>query len=589
MLYLIILFPSTVFAEGMSFPLSGDIEVTSPFGWRVHPIFGTEIFHSGIDIGAEEGQDVFAAAGGIVSYAGWMSGYGNTVVLDHGNGLQTLYGHNEEVVTLQGQTVSKGEVIALAGSTGNSTGPHCHFEVDQDGQAVDPANYLDGSIPASDGSFDSFRKSDYNFIPINFDASVDFAKPIRDAATAFSKQCTIGLGLIKDKLNLLFVALITMDFVFAAMWVFFYNPNVPIFQWLLSKCLFYAFLLFMLLHWGDWFTNAIKDFFTTMGGSVTGTTAADAGKIVSDPSAVMQKGAELVGPLFTYAGTFSGPAILLNGFTIVATLFFALAIMICFALITYQIVLAYIEFYVIALFSAVAFTFSGMKQIRKYGNYGINSLVAVAIKLMFFCMFSVLLTTTLQNIKASDYFSMGGIESKISSADGKDWSAANSASTIDQFMVAIREVETGSDYFRPSDDGYGYGAYQISYDNWDNWCAEAGLTPPAEWTPENQDTVARCIMLEYYDTYGNWHDVAVAWNGGGKAVGKGWSSTESYAAKVEAALGHPLQKTLNVVLLFAMLVICVFFLLIGSRMSNAIMIYFGGPGFGFSIERDEEI
>lgn len=586
---MLLFIPAIASAEGMSFPLSGDIEITSPFGWRVHPIFGTEIFHSGIDIGAEEGQLVFAAATGIVSYAGWMSGYGNTVVLDHGNGLQTLYAHNEEVEPLQGQVVSKGEAIALAGSTGNSTGPHCHFEVDQDGDPVDPATYLDGSIPVSDGKFSSFFKSDYNFIPINFDASVDFAKPIRDTATAFSKQCTVGLGLIKDKLNWLFIALITMDFAFAAMWVFFYNPNVPIFQWLLSKCLFYGFLVFMLTHWGDWVANVIKDFFTTMGGSVTGSTAADAGKIVSDPSSIMQKGAELVGPLFTYAGTFSGPAILLNAPIIAMTLILALAIMICFALITYQIVLAYIEFYIVALFSAVSFTLSGMKQIRKYGNYGINALIAVSVKLMFFCVFAVLLTTTLQNLKVSDYFSMGGIESKVSSDNGKDWSAANSASTIDQFMVAIRQVESGNDYFIPSDDGYGYGAYQISYSNWNNWCTEAGVSIPAEWTPENQDTVARCIMLEYYNVYGNWHDVAVAWNGGDGAVGQKWSSTESYAAKVEAAFGHPLQKTLNMVLLFSMLVVSLFFLLIGSRISESIMIFFGGPGFGFSIERDDEI
>ena len=133
----------TGYTEGtgsMSWPCNGVI--TSPFGYRTHPIFGTTIFHAGIDIGVDYGTPIHAADSGTVVYSGWISGYGNAVIIDHGGGLSTLYGHNQSLAVSEGQSVSKGEVIAYAGSTGNSTGPHCHFEVDINGSPVDPMGYL---------------------------------------------------------------------------------------------------------------------------------------------------------------------------------------------------------------------------------------------------------------------------------------------------------------------------------------------------------------------------------------------------------------------------------------------------------------
>ena len=124
----------------LSWPVNG--EITSPFGWRVHPIWGTQIFHAGLDIGADYGDPVHAADGGTVVYAGWMGGYGNAVMIDHGGGMVTLYGHNSSITVGEGEQVSKGQTIALAGSTGNSTGPHCHFEVRIHGEVVSPLQYL---------------------------------------------------------------------------------------------------------------------------------------------------------------------------------------------------------------------------------------------------------------------------------------------------------------------------------------------------------------------------------------------------------------------------------------------------------------
>ena len=124
----------------LGWPVSG--EITSPYGYRIHPIWGTTIYHSGIDIGVDEGTPVHAADGGVVVWSGWMGGYGYAVVIDHGNGLSTLYGHNSELAVDEGQSVAKGQVISYAGSTGNSTGPHVHFEVRVNGDPVDPMGYL---------------------------------------------------------------------------------------------------------------------------------------------------------------------------------------------------------------------------------------------------------------------------------------------------------------------------------------------------------------------------------------------------------------------------------------------------------------
>lgn len=124
----------------MIYPLTGPI--TSEFGWRTHPIFGGSKFHNGIDIGGDYGMEIKAARGGVVSHAGWIDGYGNTIMIDHGGGLVTLYGHNQSLAVSVGEKVKQGQVVAYCGSTGNSTGPHCHFEVRLNGEAVSPYDYL---------------------------------------------------------------------------------------------------------------------------------------------------------------------------------------------------------------------------------------------------------------------------------------------------------------------------------------------------------------------------------------------------------------------------------------------------------------
>lgn len=132
--------PSVGGTGQMMWPCRG--EITSYYGWRIHPVFGTTRYHSGMDIAVDYGTPIMASDGGTVVYSGWLGGYGNAVMIDHGGGLVTVYGHNQSLAVREGQYVNKGHVIAYAGSTGWSTGPHCHFEVRLNGDVTEPLNYL---------------------------------------------------------------------------------------------------------------------------------------------------------------------------------------------------------------------------------------------------------------------------------------------------------------------------------------------------------------------------------------------------------------------------------------------------------------
>jgi murein DD-endopeptidase MepM/ murein hydrolase activator NlpD len=122
----------------------------SGYGRRVDPIYGTPRFHSGMDFTANPGTEVYATGDGTVVKAGWETGYGNCVIIDHGFGYQTLYGHLRKIFTRKGKKVLRGELIGEVGSTGKSTGPHLHYEVHVKGQPVNPINYYFMDLSAAD-------------------------------------------------------------------------------------------------------------------------------------------------------------------------------------------------------------------------------------------------------------------------------------------------------------------------------------------------------------------------------------------------------------------------------------------------------
>jgi len=135
---------SGIYVGTMAWPVPSSRRVTSYFGYRTHPIFGDRRLHTGLDIGASQGSVIVAAGSGTVIYTGYRGGYGNTVMIDHGNGVVSLYAHqaNGSIMVQTGQKVASGEQIGKVGSTGNSTGPHLHFEVRVNGTPKNPLNYL---------------------------------------------------------------------------------------------------------------------------------------------------------------------------------------------------------------------------------------------------------------------------------------------------------------------------------------------------------------------------------------------------------------------------------------------------------------
>jgi murein DD-endopeptidase MepM/ murein hydrolase activator NlpD len=130
------------FTGGSGFIKPCSAGMTSGFGYRFHPVLHYSRLHTGIDFGAPSGSEVMASANGTVIMAGWMGGYGNAVVISHGNGITTLYGHNSRLLVSVGDSVKQGQTVARSGSTGLSTGPHLHFEVRVNGTPKNPMNWL---------------------------------------------------------------------------------------------------------------------------------------------------------------------------------------------------------------------------------------------------------------------------------------------------------------------------------------------------------------------------------------------------------------------------------------------------------------
>jgi murein DD-endopeptidase MepM/ murein hydrolase activator NlpD len=124
-----------------AWPVSG--KLGDGYGYRIHPVYKRRIFHEGVDISAPYGTSIRATASGTVKLAQWYGGYGNTVIIDHGYGISTLYGHASKLLVKAGQKVNKGDIIAKVGSTGVSTGPHVHYEIHLYGSHIDPMIYME--------------------------------------------------------------------------------------------------------------------------------------------------------------------------------------------------------------------------------------------------------------------------------------------------------------------------------------------------------------------------------------------------------------------------------------------------------------
>jgi len=141
-------------AYALAWPMPESVRITSPFGWREHPILGGRRLHAGVDLGAPRGTPVHAAADGTVRRASIDVVNGRILVLDHGRGVATVYCHNEYLLVSEGQHVRKGEMIARSGNSGRSTGPHLHYQLDLAGEPVDPLRFRAGRPKIAPGPSD---------------------------------------------------------------------------------------------------------------------------------------------------------------------------------------------------------------------------------------------------------------------------------------------------------------------------------------------------------------------------------------------------------------------------------------------------
>ena len=594
--------------------------MTSAFGYRIHPISGDERHHGGVDLAADFGTPIQAAGAGIVEYAseGYNGGYGNLVIIDHGNGLKTYYGHNSTIDVYVGQQVSAGQVIATMGSTGNSTGPHCHFGTELNGTFVDPGLFVVGMAQMETEQFgsrvdggDPTAATDFDDSNVSLEVSADFAKPLKDVIDTFVNLLTKALGIIKDYIWQIFACLMAIDLAMSAMYkglgAWGDNDEHTFTSWFFYKIITYGVFIFMLMNWGYFIGNLALEGFPQLGALSVGESLDSAGKVVSDPTKIVQKGVEIIAPLINEAlKVHDFLDLFTDGFTFLICVVFGLIFLVLFMIIGIQVAKAYLFFYFTILFSFVNFMFAGLKQTRKWASNGINGIFAASLNLMFFVIFTVMLQATMQNLVVGDL-----IETKTTISE--TGSSAKIVS-IDDCLARIRAVESyGGNYHCDNGLGY-YGAYQIdygNYNNWDRWCKDfensngvlihdgdnytrwnsygdkdTAPEPNTEypWAPSNQDKVARFIIEGYYNKYGSWEAACRAWNQGEG----GMESAEAYEYQ-SAILGHKgankTSRVANLALIFQLLVLVLLFILLADHMEKLINKQFGGMGFKLTNEQ----
>lgn len=608
----------------MQAPLDGAIVVTSPYSdYREY----TGRPHHGVDIGASLGQPVKAVAHGFVYIAEAESSFIAWVVIDHGGGYYSVYGDLDDgswgkwLTARKGQEVNAGDVIGfIGGERANvSQGGHLHFEIRTDNlnSFLRPAYYAAFApwmpLDADTGMEDN-RKL--------FDASVDFVSPIKEAIDTIVEACAKGQTLIMGIIKWVLVTLITIDLALSAIMASIDRNGFSggFTKWFIYKLLLYVLLIYTLTNWTGMIANFTRDFFVDLGGVAAGVSSADAAKAVYDPLDIITKGAKIIEPVFpllteiesAYGIDFIG-ALAKSTFCLVCII----VIFGCFILIAYQIVMAYIEFYIMILFSFVNFMFAGLKQTRYMASRGLNGIFSSSLKLFFFCFFSVCLQNVLGNMVVSDLTTMGN----------KSFATNGSFSSVADIAAAIRTVESGGrydvynvgSYSNPNattaEPYYGsgaYGAYQqmpefwdgrvAEYANaygiteqqiyymsnngnpsnspshaWSGWTFNGGLVNTHYgWSPQLQDAVS-IHMMEYYlkDKPGDYRYVATRWFG---------AVSDDYWAKICQAGGQMKNTSvLNVGVALKLMLVCLMFVYMGDKIgSNIIRVFGGGNGFRFT-------
>ena len=234
-------------------PLEGSLMITSEFSLigRTHPVFGSVRPHKGTDLGASEGDNIYASLAGTVTYSGWAEGYGNVVyILSRvgGYSVETRYAHCSALLVSENTQVAAGTIIAKVGSTGWATGPHLHFEIRINGEPINPRRYLQGLPPSSGTGYGTLPNSIKN----TFDAAYDFGKPLREVIEKVGEQCQDALKNLVGVGKWLLIVLLTINLaISASIYVADSENGTELFERIAYKIFFYVLLIYFLLNWSD--------------------------------------------------------------------------------------------------------------------------------------------------------------------------------------------------------------------------------------------------------------------------------------------------------------------------------------------------
>lgn len=358
--------------------------ITSPFGWRTHPVFDTQRFHSGVDLGVDEGTPLTAILPGTVEAAEWMSGYGYTVLIDHGDGSETLFAHCSQLVVVPGQIVMAGQLVAFSGNTGWSTGAHVHVELRVNGSPVDPMPLLlqsgwDITGEASPGDY--YNNSDYDETLWNFGDFLDVAKLFREILNEFANYWSKGLVFLQEDLSYYLIVFMTIDLTLALLLFSVQQGQNDFFEFFVRKILQYGVVIGLLTNWQDFINRFILDFFT--GEAII---AAGGGDYIvrnmSDPSLIVQKGVNLIQPVFAFLSTFSGAHMTANLHNVIYAMVLGFGILICFTIIGIQMLITYLEFYIICLLAVVTVPTGVFDKTQFIGEKGLSAVINAGLKLM---------------------------------------------------------------------------------------------------------------------------------------------------------------------------------------------------------------
>ena len=625
---------------------AGTLGVNSPWGEKGH----RGHVHMGIDFTADEWEPIYAVAPGTVEWAGWYGGGGPTVIIQHDTGWKSVYMDMQSSMEVSpGQPVKRGEEIGYVGGviydpdTGQnlSSGSHLHFEIRTEpnypsSPTLCPYAYFIYAHDAQ-GNWLSPNAVDPSYVTSSksrFSATYDFTGPVKKVIDKITTACSQAIKLLEGIIRSVIVILMVIDLSLDMMMTTVDSgksgePGPPVLKLFIVKCAFYGLLFAFIVNWSGFLANGLRDFFVTNGAVAANSTYDAASKLVSNPFDIVTRGAKLIAPLFEIidyhaADSFSitqAMTFWFNVASIIPALFFMFIIFGCYCLLAIQVAISMLEFYLTIVFSFSSFMFSGWKYTRQFAQTGVSAIFAVTIKLFFYCFFATLLLSITQGITVGDLVQKD--------ADIATWKATahpnGDFKSPDEVEAAILIVETGGRedaYITPSSDGYGFGAWQISYTNWANWYEKALGVPPATdrlmpypedspawvsygvrslpydgdwhnvygkngeegvliapapcaWTQQEQDAIGKwCIETLWEETGGDVRKIAQAWNG---------DSTGAYYKKLCEAQGSIKRKGPKLLLppLILLSIICVLLVLIGDRVSSDITRNFGKGGFKF--------